>query len=79
MKRFAILDLHLDRTKPPILEIIHDFEQVYGTQPALYEKRDRENAVSLLWFDRSIACFIRILQRIEHGIRREALSSGSHS
>jgi hypothetical protein len=29
-------DLHLDRTKPPILEIIHDFEQVYGAQPVLY-------------------------------------------
>jgi 16S rRNA G966 N2-methylase RsmD len=28
--------LHLDRTKPPILEIIHDFEQVYGAQPVLY-------------------------------------------
>ena len=28
--------LHLDRTKPPILEIIDDFEQVYGTQPVLY-------------------------------------------
>jgi hypothetical protein len=28
--------LHLDLTKPPILEIIHDFEQVYGTQPVLY-------------------------------------------
>lgn len=28
--------LHLDRTKPPILEIIHDFEQVYGSQPVLY-------------------------------------------
>ena len=28
--------LHLDRTKPPILEIVHDFEQVYGVQPVLY-------------------------------------------
>jgi 16S rRNA G966 N2-methylase RsmD len=28
--------LHLDRTKPPILEIVHDFEQVYGSQPVLY-------------------------------------------
>lgn len=28
--------LHLDRTKPPILEIIRDFEQVYGAQPVLY-------------------------------------------
>ncbi len=28
--------LHLDRTKPPILEIIRDFEQVYGSQPVLY-------------------------------------------
>ncbi|MGY8665142.1 hypothetical protein Q3C01_22650 [Bradyrhizobium sp. UFLA05-109] len=28
--------LHLDRTKPPILEIVHDFEQVYGGQPVLY-------------------------------------------
>jgi hypothetical protein len=25
--------LHLDRTESPILEIVHDFEQVYGTQP----------------------------------------------
>ena len=28
--------LHLDWTKPPILEIVHDFEQVYGAQPVLY-------------------------------------------
>ncbi len=28
--------LHLDCTKPPILEIVHDFEQVYGAQPVLY-------------------------------------------
>jgi len=28
--------LHLDRTKPPILEIVRDFEQTYGTQPVLY-------------------------------------------
>ena len=28
--------LHLDRTNPPILEIVHDFEQVYGEQPVLY-------------------------------------------
>jgi hypothetical protein len=28
--------LRLDRTKPPILEIVHDFEQVYGAQPVLY-------------------------------------------
>jgi hypothetical protein len=28
--------LHLDRTKPPILEILHNFEQVYGAQPVLY-------------------------------------------
>ena len=28
--------LHLDLTKPPILEIVHDFEQVYGAQPVLY-------------------------------------------
>src|SRR5262245_19464129 len=28
--------LHLDRTKPPILEIVDDFEQVYGAQPLLY-------------------------------------------
>jgi hypothetical protein len=28
--------LHLDKTKPPILEIIRDFEQVYGNQPVLY-------------------------------------------
>ena len=28
--------LHLDRTKPPILEIVRDFEQVYGSQPVLY-------------------------------------------
>jgi len=28
--------LHLDRTKPPILEIVRDFEQVYGGQPVLY-------------------------------------------
>ena len=28
--------LHLDRTKPPILQIVHDFEQVYGAQPVLY-------------------------------------------
>lgn len=28
--------LHLDCTKPPILEIVRDFEQVYGAQPVLY-------------------------------------------
>jgi hypothetical protein len=28
--------LHLDRTKPPILEIVEDFEQVYRGQPILY-------------------------------------------
>jgi hypothetical protein len=28
--------LHLDRTKPPILEIVRDFEEVYGMQPVLY-------------------------------------------
>jgi hypothetical protein len=28
--------LHLDRTKPPVLEIVRDFEQVYGSQPVLY-------------------------------------------
>jgi hypothetical protein len=28
--------LHLDQTKPPILEIVSDFEQVYGSQPVLY-------------------------------------------
>jgi 16S rRNA G966 N2-methylase RsmD len=28
--------LHLDRTKPPILEIVDDLEQVYGAQPVLY-------------------------------------------
>jgi len=28
--------LRLDHTKPPILEIVHDFEQVYGAQPMLY-------------------------------------------
>ena len=31
-----ITGLHLDRTKPPILEIVRDFEQVYGSQPVLY-------------------------------------------
>jgi len=28
--------LHLDRTKPPILEIVRDFEKVYGSRPVLY-------------------------------------------
>jgi hypothetical protein len=28
--------LHLDRTKPPILEIVRDFEDIYGSQPVLY-------------------------------------------
>jgi hypothetical protein len=28
--------LHLDRTKPPVLEIVRDFEQVYDSQPVLY-------------------------------------------
>jgi hypothetical protein len=28
--------LHLDRTKPPILDIVADFDQVYGSQPVLY-------------------------------------------
>jgi hypothetical protein len=31
-----VTGLHLDRTKPPILEIVHDFEEVYGAQPVLY-------------------------------------------
>jgi hypothetical protein len=31
-----VTGLHLDRTKPPILEIIQDVEQVYGSQPVLY-------------------------------------------
>lgn len=31
-----VTGLHLDRTKPPILEIVSDFEQVYGSQPVLY-------------------------------------------
>ena len=31
-----VTGLHLDRTKPPILEIVQDFEQVYGSQPVLY-------------------------------------------
>ena len=28
--------LHLDQTKPPILEIVRDFEDVYGSQAVLY-------------------------------------------
>jgi hypothetical protein len=31
-----VTGLHLDRTKPPILEIVCDFEKVYGFQPVLY-------------------------------------------
>ena len=31
-----VTGLHLDRTKPPILEIVRDFERVYGSQPVLY-------------------------------------------
>jgi hypothetical protein len=31
-----VTGLHLDRTKPPILEIVRDFEHVYGSQPLLY-------------------------------------------
>jgi hypothetical protein len=31
-----VTGLRLDRTKPPILEIVRDFEQVYGSQPVLY-------------------------------------------
>jgi hypothetical protein len=31
-----VTGLHLDQTKPPILEIVRDFEQVYGSQPVLY-------------------------------------------
>jgi hypothetical protein len=31
-----VTGLHLDRTNPPILEIVRDFEQVYGSQPMLY-------------------------------------------
>ena len=30
------IGLRLDRTKPPILEIVEDFEHVYGSQPVLY-------------------------------------------
>jgi hypothetical protein len=31
-----VTGLHLDRTKPAILEIVRDFERVYGAQPVLY-------------------------------------------
>jgi len=31
-----VTGLHLDRTKPPILEIVRDFERVYGSQPVVY-------------------------------------------
>ena len=31
-----VTGLHLDRTHPPILEIVRDVEQVYGAQPVLY-------------------------------------------
>jgi hypothetical protein len=31
-----VTGLHLDRTKPPILEIVRDFEKVYGSQPVIY-------------------------------------------
>ena len=31
-----MIRVSLDRTKPPILEIVRDFEQVYGAQPVLY-------------------------------------------
>jgi hypothetical protein len=31
-----VTGLRLDRTKPPILEIVRDFEKVYGSQPVLY-------------------------------------------
>ena len=31
-----VTGLHLDQTKPPILEIVRDFEYVYGSQPVLY-------------------------------------------
>ena len=31
-----VTGLHLDRTKPPILEIVRDFEDIYGSQPVLY-------------------------------------------
>jgi hypothetical protein len=31
-----VTGLHLDRTKPPILEIVRDFERVYDHQPVLY-------------------------------------------
>ena len=34
--------LHLDRTKPPILEIVHNFEQIYGAQPVLYATEAHE-------------------------------------
>src|SRR5262249_32351686 len=31
-----VTGLHLDRTKPPILEIVRDIEKVYGSQLVLY-------------------------------------------
>jgi len=31
-----VTGLHLDQTQPPLLEIIHDFEKVYASQPVLY-------------------------------------------
>jgi hypothetical protein len=30
--RQPVTGLHLDRTKPPILQIVQDFEQIYGSQ-----------------------------------------------
>src|SRR5262245_33137952 len=40
--------LHLDRTKPPILEIVDDFEQVYDVQPVLYVT-DRVEHAAACW------------------------------
>ena len=40
--------LHLDRTKPPILEVVRDFEKVYGSQPVLY-------VVQVVWLNEPTA------------------------
>jgi hypothetical protein len=67
--------LHLDQTKPPVLEIVRDFEAVYGSQPVLYVTEVHEvnepNALMAVeaafhWFDLRI--YDVNVSGLQHGV-----------
>jgi hypothetical protein len=67
--------LHLDRTKPPVLEIVQDFEQVYGSQPVLYVTEVHEvnepialNAVEAAFDWTDLRIYDVNVSGLEHGI-----------